>query len=228
MARSKKDIADMYKSPFPTTLRALMSEAPVTTQEMLAEVTGKTRQTISQYVNGISEPGYDTLIRIADHFDVSIDYLLGRTNDRRKAPSMYDQIGLSEKSISMLKLVHEAKSNPSKFEELMLFMDKRSAIGFPHFQEEKSKARQLTNPTLAEQQANELTSNLAIFLDEIIEISTLPNMLIESYAELVNPNPRKLESMEIPKSIYVDFRAYQVSEIIHNYLRHKFIRIEKF
>lgn len=42
------------------------------------KVTGKTRQTVSQYCNGVSEPGYSTLVKIADHFDVSIDYLLGR------------------------------------------------------------------------------------------------------------------------------------------------------
>ena len=68
MSRAKKDIADMHKSPFPVALRALMSEKPATTQEKLAEITGKTRQTVSQYVNGISEPGYDTLIKIADYF----------------------------------------------------------------------------------------------------------------------------------------------------------------
>lgn len=96
MARVKKDIADMHKSPFPVALRALMSEKPITTQEKLAEITGKTRQTVSQYVNGISEPGYDTLIKIADYFDVSTDYLLGRTADRLRKPSAIDELGISE------------------------------------------------------------------------------------------------------------------------------------
>ena len=44
---------------------------------MLSMVTGKTRQTISQYVNGISEPGYDTRVIIAKYFNVTTDYLLG-------------------------------------------------------------------------------------------------------------------------------------------------------
>lgn len=96
MARDKKDTTDMYKSPFPVALRALMSEKPITTQEKLAEITGKTRQTVSQYVNGISAPGYDTLIKIADYFDVSTDYLLGRTADRLRKPSMIDELGISE------------------------------------------------------------------------------------------------------------------------------------
>lgn len=68
----------MTENQFSSTLRILMTVPPITTQAQLAEITGKTRQTISQYVNGISEPGYDTLVKIADYFEVSIDYLLGR------------------------------------------------------------------------------------------------------------------------------------------------------
>lgn len=33
--------------------------------------------TLSNYAQGIREPDYDTLRRIADYFGVSIDYLLG-------------------------------------------------------------------------------------------------------------------------------------------------------
>ena len=36
--------------------------------------------TISRYENGVREADYKTLIAIADYFNVSIDYLLGRTN----------------------------------------------------------------------------------------------------------------------------------------------------
>lgn len=36
---------------------------------------------ISRYENGEREAGYETLIRIANYFNVSLDYLLGRTDD---------------------------------------------------------------------------------------------------------------------------------------------------
>lgn len=39
------------------------------------------QNTISRYENGEREAGYDMLIRIADYFDVSVDYLLERTDN---------------------------------------------------------------------------------------------------------------------------------------------------
>lgn len=39
------------------------------------------QNTISRYENLEREADYETLIKIADYFDVSIDYLLGRTDN---------------------------------------------------------------------------------------------------------------------------------------------------
>ena len=39
------------------------------------------QNSISRYETGEREADYATLIRIADYFNVSIDYLLGRTNN---------------------------------------------------------------------------------------------------------------------------------------------------
>lgn len=38
------------------------------------------QNTISRYETGEREPGISDLIKIADYFDVSIDYLVGRGN----------------------------------------------------------------------------------------------------------------------------------------------------
>ena len=38
------------------------------------------QNTISRYENGAREADYKTLIAIADYFQVSLDYLLGRTD----------------------------------------------------------------------------------------------------------------------------------------------------
>ena len=39
------------------------------------------QNTISRYETGEREPGICELIKIADYFDVSIDYLVGRTQN---------------------------------------------------------------------------------------------------------------------------------------------------
>ena len=39
------------------------------------------QNTISRYENELREADYDTLILFADYFNVSVDYLLGRTDD---------------------------------------------------------------------------------------------------------------------------------------------------
>jgi len=51
------------------------------TQSQLAQELHIGKSTISNYENGYSTPDIETLMKIAIHFDVSTDYLLGRTND---------------------------------------------------------------------------------------------------------------------------------------------------
>lgn len=50
-----------------------------TTRDHFAAYLGVSPQMVSQYLNGRSAPSHTILIKIADYFNVSIDYLLGRT-----------------------------------------------------------------------------------------------------------------------------------------------------
>lgn len=52
------------------------------TQEQLAKSLHVTKATISHYELGASNPSIDMLIQIADIFDVSLDYLMGRTKTK--------------------------------------------------------------------------------------------------------------------------------------------------
>lgn len=49
------------------------------TQKELASLLHVSPGTISNYENGIHDPDMESLILLADRFDVSTDYLLGRT-----------------------------------------------------------------------------------------------------------------------------------------------------
>lgn len=50
-------------------------------QLRLATELNTTQNTISRYETGEREPGVDELIKIADYFNVSVDYLIGRTEN---------------------------------------------------------------------------------------------------------------------------------------------------
>ena len=51
------------------------------TQEDMSKYLDVARNTYSRYETGEREPDFETLIKLADYFDVSIDYLLGRTDN---------------------------------------------------------------------------------------------------------------------------------------------------
>ena len=53
-------------------------------QLKLAMVLNMKQNSISRYENEEREADYATLIKFADYFDVSIDYLLERTDDPRR------------------------------------------------------------------------------------------------------------------------------------------------
>ena len=65
---------------FSINLRTLLSEKSLT-QKVIAENFNTTQQTVSRWLNGQNEPDITTLIKLADFFEVSVDYLLGREND---------------------------------------------------------------------------------------------------------------------------------------------------
>ncbi len=61
-------------------LKFLRNERKIS-QLKLAMDLGLNQNSISRYENGEREADYKTLILLADYFDVSIDYLLGRTDN---------------------------------------------------------------------------------------------------------------------------------------------------
>lgn len=64
-------------------LKKLREEAGIS-QKQLAECIGVSQQSINKYENHNIEPDIQTMIRIADFFNTSVDYLIGHTELRRK------------------------------------------------------------------------------------------------------------------------------------------------
>lgn len=64
-----------------------LREAKHLSQVRLAMDLHLSQNSISRYENIEREAGYETLILIADYFHVSLDYLLGRTNNPNSEPT---------------------------------------------------------------------------------------------------------------------------------------------
>ena len=74
-------------------LKLLRNQTSISQQELATEV-GVSQQSINKYENHNVEPDIKTLIAIADYFNVSVDYLIGRTDENSPTPasSTYDNI----------------------------------------------------------------------------------------------------------------------------------------
>ena len=85
-------------------------------QVELAQIIGMSQSSLSGYESGKIEPDQETLIRLSEFFDVSIDYLLG-ISDIKKGPTL-EQGGTDE-----LQLLKElaARLAPEQQKELLSY-----------------------------------------------------------------------------------------------------------
>ena len=66
------------------TIKKLREENQIT-QKDLGKILGLSQQTIGHYETNRAQPDYETLNNMANYFNVTIDYLLGRTSKRKEA-----------------------------------------------------------------------------------------------------------------------------------------------
>ena len=95
---------DKYNEILPTRIRALIADSGAT-QNQIAKEIGVTRQSISQYCDGSTVPNADKLLKLAQYFNVSADYLLGITNAKtidKDVQFICEYTGLNESVIASL------------------------------------------------------------------------------------------------------------------------------
>lgn len=84
-------------------------------QDQVAGLIGVTKAAISAYENDIRQPSYDVLIRLANLYRVSADYLLGRQDVR-----MLDISGLTPaEAVAISDLVASMTAKNQKLEEFV-------------------------------------------------------------------------------------------------------------
>lgn len=69
---------------FKDIFRSLMDERGIS-QKNLAQELHLAPSTVGNYANAYREPDFETLIKIADYFSVSTDYLIGHQTNKRLA-----------------------------------------------------------------------------------------------------------------------------------------------
>lgn len=83
-------------------------------QDQLAKLVHVEKSSISMYENDVRQPSYEVLIRYAEVFNVSVDYLLGRTTDRS-----LDLSGLTAAEIALMsELVDSMSAKNRKLEDM--------------------------------------------------------------------------------------------------------------
>lgn len=84
---------------FGETLKNLRKEADIT-QEELGNIVGVTTSMIGMYETNARKPSYEVLLKIAEYFNVTTDYLLGKSDSKTPNDKLVDQ----EKYIESIKL----------------------------------------------------------------------------------------------------------------------------
>lgn len=95
------------------------------TQDDMAKHLGITRPAYTAYESGRRQPDYETLIKLADFFGVTTDYLLGRTDDptppqqKQKKPSHEEYIlsamTLADASIRIANLFNDYQIDEDEY-----------------------------------------------------------------------------------------------------------------
>lgn len=97
---SDLDVQQKANAPFAARLNKLLGANG--NMKELADVLGVSQQAISQYRNGQIRPSLDNVLLIANFFQVSTDYLLGRTDDPSPKPAAVDDLHLPMPVCDML------------------------------------------------------------------------------------------------------------------------------
>ena len=105
---------DNYFLPFPRRLRSLFDEARANQQEV-ADYVGVSRQAVSQWMNGKTTPDCYNFKKVAEFFNVPLEYLYGDTDSKiRENILLSDNLGLSDEAVeAILSLKNIPHLNPN-------------------------------------------------------------------------------------------------------------------
>lgn len=240
MPRKRNEQSENYHKAFPTALRSLMDEhKKEVTQQILADVLGKSRQAISYYCDGSSSPDWETLVKIANFFSVSTDYLLGVSkikNPDTSIRAICEILGLSEQTISSLILANSTRHEAvtvKKYEDMHALFDFVKATNLQLFKQEAD------DPFFMVSQAHIISEGLLRFADDIVPMLINDPAIAKYYFSMTCPNssPSEYSAADfltalsaayganqelISENDKKRFQIYEITTAIGNYLRSRY------
>ena len=116
-----------YKDSFAQRLAILRRDKKLSLQQ-LGDAVGKTNQAISLLEKGRGLPSFEVLCQLADYFDVSLDYLVGRSDNPMRREICYNStkgvIRMTTATIEREEIVRRVRSLPDeKLPAVLLFIE---------------------------------------------------------------------------------------------------------
>lgn len=152
---------------------------------VIAEEMGITRQSLAQYRDGNNIPDALTLTKIADYFNVSADYLLGRTDVKSAnvdLKAVCEYTGLSETAIFQLRTINKLCYN-KVVRENEIVSDFISAADFDDLIYEISRAIHVLNTDFEDESEAEMWLAYAkLFQMRYDNYTDLSNIIAKQYA----------------------------------------------
>ena len=101
-------------------LKLLRAEKGVS-QQKVADAINSNQQSIHRYENGDYQPDIETLIALADYFDTSIDYIVGRTDIRNRIERV-DKYSLNKEEAKLIDNFRDFSPEYKKYQTVMMSM----------------------------------------------------------------------------------------------------------
>ena len=118
----------MANNSFAQRLTQLRTEKGIKREDVAAALNCSV-SAVGNYENGNRTPDFDGLIKLADLFSTTTDYLLGRTDimtSDKNVEFVCKYTGLSEKAVKVLHLLSEEKTSSLEFEKFLVERIKES------------------------------------------------------------------------------------------------------
>jgi len=80
--------------------------------------------------------------------------------------------------------------------------------------------------TYIKRRASVIASTLPSFIDTIIEMATATNLLLDSYSQIESTDYRNPGLSDLTYNEFVEYKIYQIANVITWELRRKFIEID--